>query len=157
MNDVPRKRRGGGHGGSSLPVVRLKSERKYVHPLIFQKMVERPGERIVPGSLVEVHGVDGEFIGRGMLNMQAPMAIRLLSEKPDEVIDAHWLAEKVADAVRLRRDIYRLDAVTDSYRVIHAEGDGLSGLIVDRFGDVLVVCFTRRACGACSIGCSTRC
>ena len=75
MNDVPRKRRGGGHGGSSLPVVRLKSERKYVHPLIFQKMVERPGERIVPGSLVEVHGVDGEFIGRGMLNMQAPMAI----------------------------------------------------------------------------------
>ena len=141
MNDVPRKRRGGGHGGSSLPVVRLKSERKYVHPLIFQKMVERPGERIVPGSLVEVHGVDGEFIGRGMLNMQAPMAISLLSEKPDEVIDAHWLAEKVADAVRLRRDIYRLDAVTDSYRVIHAEGDGLSGLIVDRFGDVLVVCF----------------
>ena len=141
MNDVPRKRLGGGHGGSSLPVVRLKSERKYVHPLIFQKMVERPGERIVPGSLVEVHGVDGEFIGRGMLNMQAPMAIRLLSEKPDEVIDAHWLAEKVADAVHLRRDIYRLDAVTDSYRVIHAEGDGLSGLIVDRFGDVLVVCF----------------
>ena len=141
MTDTPRKRRGGGHGGGSLPVVRLKSERKYVHPLIFQKMVERPAERIVPGSLVEVHGVDGEFIGRGMLNMQAPMAIRLLSEKPDEVIDAHWLAEKVADAVHLRRDIYRLDAVTDSYRVIHAEGDGLSGLIVDRFGDVLVVCF----------------
>ncbi len=141
MNDAPRKRRGGGHGGGSLPVVRLKSERKYVHPLIFQKMVERPGERILPGSLVEVRGVDGEFVGRGMLNMQAPMAIRLLTEKVDEAIDAHWLAEKVADAVRLRRDIYRLDEVTDSYRVIHAEGDGLSGLIVDRFGDVLVVAF----------------
>ncbi|MBL8308995.1 MAG: class I SAM-dependent rRNA methyltransferase [Burkholderiales bacterium] len=141
MNDVPRKRRGGGHGGSSLPVVRLKSERKYVHPLIFQKMVERPGERILPGSLVEVRSVDGEFVGRGLLNMQAPMAIRLLTEKVDEQIDAHWLAEKVADAVRLRRDVYRLDEVTDSYRVIHAEGDGLSGLIVDRFGDVLVVAF----------------
>lgn len=141
MNEVPRKRRGGSHGGSSLPIVRLKSERKYVHPLIFQKMVERPGERIVPGSLVEVHGVDGEFIGRGMLNMQAPMAIRLLTERADDIVDAHWVAEKVADAVRLRRDVYRLDAVTDSYRVIHAEGDGLSGLIVDRFGDVLVVCF----------------
>jgi 23S rRNA (cytosine1962-C5)-methyltransferase len=49
--------------------------------------------------------------------------------------------DRLPDAVRLRRDIYRLDAVTDSYRVIHAEGDGLSGLIVDRFGDVLVVCF----------------
>lgn len=140
MNEVSRKRRGSA-SRASLPIVRLKSERKYVHPLIFQKMVERPGERIVPGSLVEVVSVDNEFIGRGMLNMQAPMAIRLLTEKQDDIVDAQFIAEKVADAVRLRRDIYRLDEVTDSYRVIHAEGDGLSGLIVDRFGDVLVVCF----------------
>ena len=140
MNEVSRKRRGAA-SRSSLPIVRLKSERKYVHPLIFQKMVERPGERIVPGSLVEVVSVDNEFIGRGMLNMQAPMAIRLLTEKSDETVDAHFIAEKIADAVRLRREIYQLDEVTDSYRVIHAEGDGLSGLIVDRFGDVLVVCF----------------
>lgn len=140
MNEVSRKRRGSA-SRASLPIVRLKSERKYVHPLIFQKMVERPGERIVPGSLVEVVSVDNEFIGRGMLNMQAPMAIRLLTEKQDEIVDAQFIAEKIADAVRLRRDIYRLDEVTNSYRVIHAEGDGLSGLIVDRFGDVLVVCF----------------
>ena len=124
MNDVPRKRRGAAMAARPACCPPSKSERKYVHPLIFQKMGGRPGERIVPGGLVEVHGVDGEFIGRGMLNMQAPMAIRLLSEKPDEVIDAHWLAEKVADAVRLRRDIYRLDAVTDSYRVIHAGATG---------------------------------
>ncbi|MEQ1596431.1 MAG: class I SAM-dependent rRNA methyltransferase [Casimicrobium sp.] len=125
----------------ALPQVRLKSERKYVHPLIFQKMVERPRERIVPGDLVEVLSVDGEFIGRGMLNMQAPMAIRLLTEKEDEIVDAQFIAERIADAARLRRAIYGLDAVTDAYRVIHAEGDGLSGLIVDRFGDVLVVAF----------------
>ena len=125
----------------ALPQVRLKSERKYVHPLIFQKMVERPRERIVPGDLVEVLSVDGEFIGRGMLNMQAPMAIRLLTEKEDEIVDAQFIAERIADAVRLRRTIYGLDAATDAYRVIHAEGDGLSGLIVDRFGDVVVVAF----------------
>jgi 23S rRNA (cytosine1962-C5)-methyltransferase len=125
----------------SLPVVRLKSERIFHHPLIFQKMVERPQERIVPGDLVEVVSVDGEFIGRGMLNMQAPMAIRLLTEKQDEIVDTHFIAERIATAVKLRREVYGLDEVTDSYRVIHAEGDGLSGLIVDRFGDVLVVCF----------------
>ena len=125
----------------SLPTVRLKSERTFHHPLIFQKMVERPQERIVPGDLVEVVSVDGEFIGRGMLNMQAPMAIRLLTEKQDEIVDAHFIAERVATAVQLRREVYGLDAVSDSYRVIHAEGDGLSGLIVDRFGDVLVVAF----------------
>ena len=125
----------------SLPVVRLKSERIFHHPLIFQKMVERPQERIVPGDLVEVVSVDGEFIGRGMLNMQAPMAIRLLTEKEDEFVDTHFIAERIATAVKLRREVYGLDEVTDAYRVIHAEGDGLSGLIVDRFGDVLVVCF----------------
>jgi 23S rRNA (cytosine1962-C5)-methyltransferase len=126
---------------SDLPVVRLKSERKYVHPLIFQKMVERPPGRLVPGELVEVLSVDGEFIGRGMLNMQAPMAIRLLTEKQNESIDAHLIAERIANAVQLRKQLYRLDDVTDAYRVIHAEGDGLSGLIVDRFGDELVVAF----------------
>jgi 23S rRNA (cytosine1962-C5)-methyltransferase len=126
---------------SDLPVVRLKSERKYVHPLIFQKMVERPSGRLVPGELVEVVSVDGEFIGRGMLNMQAPMAIRLLTEKQSESVDAHFIAERIANAVQLRKQIYRLDDVTDAYRLIHAEGDGLSGLIVDRFGDELVVAF----------------
>jgi 23S rRNA (cytosine1962-C5)-methyltransferase len=129
------------HRTESLPIVRLKSERTFHHPLIFQKMVERPQERIVPGDLVEVVSVDGEFIGRGMLNMQAPMAIRLLTEKQDEIVDTHFIAERIATAVKLRREVYGLDEVTDSYRVIHAEGDGLSGLIVDRFGDVLVVCF----------------
>ncbi|MBC7709473.1 MAG: class I SAM-dependent rRNA methyltransferase [Rhizobacter sp.] len=133
---MPRKQR-----NESLPTVRLKSERTFHHPLIFQKMVERPQERIVPGDLVEVVSVDGEFIGRGMLNMQAPMAIRLLTEKRDEIVDSHFIAERVATAVQLRREIFGLDAVSDSYRVIHAEGDGLSGLIVDRFGDVLVVAF----------------
>ncbi|TAG50424.1 MAG: class I SAM-dependent rRNA methyltransferase [Betaproteobacteria bacterium] len=126
---------------ADLPVVRLKSERKYVHPLIFQKMVERPSGRLIAGELVEVRSVDDDFIGRGMLNMQAPMAIRLLTEKESETVDAHFIAERIASAVQLRQQICKLDDVTDAYRVIHAEGDGLSGLIVDRFGDELVVAF----------------
>ncbi len=126
---------------SDLPVVRLKSERKYVHPLIFQKMVERPSGRLIAGELVEVRSVDDEFVGRGMLNMQAPMAVRLLTEKESETVDAHFIAERIATAVQLRQQICKLDDVTDAYRVIHAEGDGLSGLIVDRFGSELVVQF----------------
>ena len=90
-------------------------------------MVQRPQARIVPGDLVEVLSVDGEFIGRGMLNMQAPMAIRLLTDKQDEFVDSHFIAERIATAVKLRREVYGLDEVADSYRVIHAEGDGLSG------------------------------
>ncbi len=44
---------------------------------------------------------------------------------------------KLDEAVALRRDLLRLDDVTDAYRVIHAEADGLPGLVVDRLGDVL--------------------
>ncbi len=133
---MPRKQK-----HSSLPIVRLKGERKYVHPLIFQKSVERPSERVAVGELVELRGMDDEFIGRGMFNGQAPMAVRLLTEKQHEEINADFIAEKIADAVRLRREIFKLDDVTDAYRVIHAEGDGLSGLIVDRYANVLVVAF----------------
>lgn len=129
------------HRNTDLPIVRLKGERKFIHPLIFQKAVERPSGRVLPGELVELRGMDDEFIGRGMFNGQAPMAVRLLTENESDQIDAHFIAEKIADAVKLRREIYKLDDVTDAYRVVHAEGDGLSGLIVDRFGDVLVVAF----------------
>ncbi|MCC7069019.1 MAG: class I SAM-dependent rRNA methyltransferase [Burkholderiales bacterium] len=139
MNADP-SRRAAPRGGA-LPIVRLKSERTYVHPLIFQKMVERPSARLAPGSLVEVRGVDGGFIGRGFFNAQAPMAVRLLSEREDEPIDAAFIARRIAEAVHLRHAIYRLDTQSDAYRVVHAEGDGLSGLIVDRFQDVLVVVF----------------
>ena len=48
---------------------------------------------------------------------------------------------KIAEAVRLRREVLRLDAVSDAWRVVHSEGDGLSGLVVDRYADLLVVEF----------------
>ncbi len=55
------------------------------------------------------------------------------SAPPDE---AFW-NERLASAIALRRDLLKLDAVTDAYRLIHAEGDGLSGIVVDKLGDVL--------------------
>ena len=54
-------------------------------------------------------------------------------ELPD---DARW-QRRLEEAVRLRRDLLRLDETTDAYRLIHAEADGLSGLVVDRLGDTL--------------------
>ena len=48
---------------------------------------------------------------------------------------------RIAEAVRLRRDVLKLDEVSDAWRVVHSEGDGLSGLVVDRYADLLVVEF----------------
>ena len=56
-------------------------------------------------------------------------------------VDEGFFERKIAAAVSLRRDLLKLDAVTDAYRLIHSEGDGLSGLVVDRFANTLVIEF----------------
>ncbi|HVJ62149.1 MAG TPA: class I SAM-dependent rRNA methyltransferase [Tahibacter sp.] len=121
------------------PVVQLKIERRSNHPWIFQKMVEKPDPRPKPGSVVDIYDRDGTFAGRGFYNGHSRIALRVLTEDPDEPVDAAFFERKIGQAVRLRRDVLKLDAVTDAYRLIHSEGDGLSGLVVDRFADTLVV------------------
>jgi 23S rRNA (cytosine1962-C5)-methyltransferase len=126
---------------SPLPVVRLKNAWRSSHPWIFQKLVEKPVQKPKPGSIVDVVGVDGEWIGRGFYNGHSRIAVRILETHPEVPIDAGWFSRKIAEAVSLRRDVLKLDATTDAWRVVHAEGDGLSGLVVDRYGDLLVVEF----------------
>lgn len=126
---------------SPLPVVRLKNAWRSSHPWIFQKLVEKPAQKPKPGSIVDVVGVDGEWIGRGFYNGHSRIAVRILETHPEIPVDAGWFSRKIAEAVSLRRDVLKLDATTDAWRVVHAEGDGLSGLVVDRYGDLLVVEF----------------
>jgi 23S rRNA (cytosine1962-C5)-methyltransferase len=126
---------------TELPVVRLKNAWRSTHPWIFQKLVEKPAGRPKPGSIVDVVGVDGEWIGRGFYNGHSRIALRILETRPDVPVDAAWFAGKLADAVALRRDVLRLDEVSDAWRVVHSEGDGLSGLVVDRYADLLVLEF----------------
>jgi len=125
----------------TLPTVRLKNAWRSSHPWIFQKLVEKPVQRPKPGSIVDVVGVDGEWIGRGFYNGHSRIALRMLEGDPGIAVDAAWFARKIGEAVRLRREILKLDAVSDAWRVVHSEGDGLSGLVVDRYGDLLVVEF----------------
>lgn len=119
--------------------VHLKIERRSNHPWIFQKMVDKPEPRPKPGSVVEIIDRDGTWAGRGFYNGHSRIALRVLSADPDEAIDAGFFARKIADAVGLRRELLGLDRVTDAYRLVHSEGDGLSGLVVDRFADTLVI------------------
>ena len=65
--------------------------------------------------------------------------MRILENDPAIPVDAGWFSRKIADAVALRREVLRLDAVSDAWRVVHSEGDGLSGLVVDRYADLVVV------------------
>jgi 23S rRNA (cytosine1962-C5)-methyltransferase len=124
-----------------LPAVRLKIARRSSHPWIFQKMVEKPATRLPPGSVVDILDRDGQWVGRGFYNGHSRIALRVLTSDPAEVIDDAFFARRIAQAVALRRDWLGLDAVSNAYRLIHSEGDGLSGLVVDRFGSVIVLEF----------------
>lgn len=124
---------------TSNPVIRLKIERRSNHPWIFQKMVEKPEPKPKPGTIVDIVDRDDSFAGRGFYNGHSRIALRVLSADPGEAIDEDFFARRIDTAVALRRDLLKLDAVTDAYRVIHSEGDGLSGLVVDRFADTLVI------------------
>lgn len=123
----------------ALPLIQLKTERRSNHPWIFQKMVEKPDPKPKPGTLVDIVDREGHFAGRGFYNGHSRISLRVLTMNPDEAVDEAFFARKIADAVALRRDLLKLDTVTDAYRLIHSEGDGLSGLVVDRFANTLVV------------------
>jgi 23S rRNA (cytosine1962-C5)-methyltransferase len=124
-----------------LPAVRLKIARRSSHPWIFQKMVEKPARRLPGGSVVEVLDRDGQWVGRGFYNGHSRIALRMLTTDPGELIDDGFFARRIERAIALRREWLGLDAVTDAYRLIHSEGDELSGLVVDRFGSILVLEF----------------
>ncbi|MFN7339913.1 MAG: class I SAM-dependent rRNA methyltransferase [Opitutia bacterium] len=107
-------------------------------PNVFRTMVGRvsPDARI--GDVVAVRDKDGRAIGHGFWNPGAPIALRVIKHTPGKPDDA-WFEAALRRAVALRREVLGLDAAGDAYRLVNADGDGLSGLVVDRLGDTLAV------------------
>ncbi len=124
-----------------IPVVTLKIERRSSHPWVFQKMVEKPHTRIAPGSVVDIHDKNGIWVARGFYNGHSRITLRVLTTRQDEPVDAEFFARRLDAAVAFRREALKLDEVTNAYRLVHSEADGLSGLVVDRFGDTIVLEF----------------
>ena len=107
------------------------------HPSIFRKRLVTVDPTARPGDWVKVETEEGEHLGFGLFNPKSEIAIRLVFPARAELTSSLW--DTILDrSISIRRDTLRLDSVTDAYRLIHAEGDGLPGLVVDRFGDVLV-------------------
>src|SRR5260370_21740115 len=125
----------------AIPEVRLKIARKSSHPWIFQKMVKKPATRIPGGSVVNIIDRDNQWVGRGFYNGHSRIALRVLTADASEAVDEAFFARRLGQAIALRRDWLGLDAVADAYRLVHSEGDSLSGLIVDRFASTLVLEF----------------
>ena len=116
-----------------IPAVTLKS--RISQTAVFRKQIDSV-DGAKPGDLVAVYSRGNQLLGYGLYNSRSEMALRMLWRTPELPTDAAW-DEKLQPAVQLRTEVLKLDDCTDTYRVIHAEADGMPGLMVDRFGDVL--------------------
>jgi 23S rRNA (cytosine1962-C5)-methyltransferase len=110
------------------PVIELRvpGSRRHLH--FFRKMVKKPEKFIEAGSIVDVVDRAGHPIGCGFYNPKSEIAVRMLGLPEDDLV-----GKRLRAAVAFRESL-RIDA--DAYRVCHSEGDGLPGLVVDRFADV---------------------
>jgi 23S rRNA (cytosine1962-C5)-methyltransferase len=103
---------------------------------------EAGGDEAHPGDLVRVVGRKREPVGYGLWNPHSQIALRILTQQAEAPAEEFWKG-RLSDAVRLRDEVLGLGDSTTACRLVHAESDGLSGLVIDRLDDVLSVeCFS---------------
>lgn len=113
----------------------------YGHPWVFSGSVAAVHGAPAPGDLVTVLDDRGTFVAKGFFNPRSQIRVRLATWDPDEAVDEGYFERRLRLAADLRERVLALPAHTDAYRIVHSEGDGLPGLIVDRYGDWLAVQF----------------
>ena len=107
------------------------------HPWVFSNEVQMDAaaKTLPPGGLVTLKRADGRALGVAMFNPHTLLAARLLDRDVARPIGRRFLLRKLERALKLREQLYR----APHYRLVHAEADGLPGLVIDRFGPALVV------------------
>ncbi|NIV38957.1 MAG: 23S rRNA (cytosine(1962)-C(5))-methyltransferase RlmI, partial [Anaerolineae bacterium] len=112
------------------------------HPWVFSGAIQRIEGTAEDGDLVRVTDSRGRYLASGYLNRRSQIVVRLLTWDPNEKVDRDFWRRRLAQAIAGREHLAQ-DPATDTYRLVHAEADGLPGLVVDRYGDWLVVqCLT---------------
>lgn len=106
------------------------------HPWMYSGAVERIEGNPEVGTVVEVYNWKNEFIGYGHYNKNSKILVRMLEKNIEKKIDLNWYSEKVREAYILRQMV---NINSNAYRLIHSESDSLPGVIVDYFGDYLIV------------------
>lgn len=108
------------------------------HPWVFSGAIEYVEGEVADGDVVDVRDAGHNWLARGYLNQRSQIVARLLTWRQGEAIDDSFWRHRLERAVALRRSLAD-DSSTTAYRLAHAESDYLPGLIVDRYGDWLVV------------------
>ncbi len=125
-----------------LPVVRLKPKAearaiRHGFPWVYadELVTDRRTGNLAPGALAVLEDGERRVLGLVTVNVKSKIIARMLDRDPEAVIDQAWFAVRIERALALRSRLF--DA--PFYRLVHAEADGLPGIVIDRFGDVAVV------------------
>jgi len=112
---------------------------KYItfQPAIFPRLLGKVSPDARPGDWVAVYDKNGERAGSGLYNPRAKIPLRVVVHSA-EPVGEDYFEGAIRRAVALRREVFKLDARTDAYRLINSDGDGMSGLSIDRYADVLL-------------------
>jgi len=125
-----------------MPTLTLKPGREKSllrrHPWVFSGAVERVEGNPVSGETIDVLDAKGHFVARAAYSPSSQIRARVWSFDPSEQVDAAFFRRRIRTALAHRATL-SLASVTDAFRLIHAESDQIPGLIVDRYGDVLVL------------------
>ena len=126
---------------TGYPAIHLKPGREASllrgHPWLFSGAIARIDPSLSPGAVATAVASDGKPLGLGFYNEKSDIAFRLLTPDASASIDRAFWKQRIESALSLRKRIIPSD--TDAYRLINAEGDGMPGLVADRYGDVLVM------------------
>jgi len=105
------------------------------HPWVYGNEVASIEGEYSPGDIVEVYNFKGKFIGKGYITPKSQILVRIMTRNKDEEINEDFFRRRIENAWEYRKKV--ID--TNACRVVFAEADFLPALIVDKFGDFLVV------------------
>ena len=116
----------------------------YGHPWVFSGAIDRIDGDDPDGGIVDVRADNGDLVGRGYINRASQIVVRMLTWREDVPLDDTFWRKRIETAVALRHDVLRIQDTSNAYRLVNSEGDGLSGLVVDRYDRWLVAQFLTR-------------
>lgn len=127
---------------NEIPIIRLKPKSS-LGPLLRgfpwvydnELVLDRRTKAIPPGSIALLHSSECKPIGLVAFNPKSKISVRILDLDPEAEIGLSWITDKVRHAAQMRERLY----AEPYYRLVHAEADGLPGVVIDRFLDIVVI------------------
>lgn len=128
---------------STIPQLFVRSEKANVlaghHPWIWDQTIVEPALPPPPGSVVDLVLSDGRWVGRGIYNPASRIRVRVYQWTEAAPLDEVWFAQQLSAACEMRDAWQATHGPLDAVRLVNSEGDGLSGLVIERFGNFAVV------------------